>query len=224
MNLNDKLDENLLKKYQNIFSNQCLLFDLSVIPQMIVNKDRFIIKCNKKFLELFQYNIGEILGYKTVILTHTIEDFYNYKKYFFETVEGYFESAELLYKKKDGTLFWTKLSGRLIYKDDDDFLIFWSFLDISNEVQYRKRIEELNQKKDKLFSIVSHDLRSPFNTILNSTLLIKQNFGKVSVDKIQNYIEMLINSAQNAYNLLENLLTWAKSNLVYLILNMIKLN
>jgi signal transduction histidine kinase len=73
------------------------------------------------------------------------------------------------------------------------------------------QLEQLNATKDKFFSIIGHDLRSPFGNFIGITNLILQNFGDYDKEKLLQYIIKLNRSAQNSYNLLENLLAWAKS-------------
>ena len=138
-----QLSKNEIQVYEKILFNDNLLFELNVIPQMVVNKDRVIVRVNKKFTKLFGYSSDEILGKQTVTLTPSVEKFEEYAQYFVQTKEGIIKSEELEYKKKDGTLFWVKLEGNPINKDVDEPLILWSFLDITKEVYYRKELERL---------------------------------------------------------------------------------
>jgi signal transduction histidine kinase len=74
-----------------------------------------------------------------------------------------------------------------------------------------KRLEELNATKDKLFSVIAHDLKSPFNSILGlSELLLndKSNYDTARSKKLLGYIH---SSAKNTLTLTDNLLNWAKS-------------
>ena len=72
-------------------------------------------------------------------------------------------------------------------------------------------LEELNTTKDKLFSIIAHDLRSPFNGILGLSDLMIENINTYDAEKSEAYLRCINTSAQNTLNLLENLLNWAKS-------------
>jgi len=82
----------------------------------------------------------------------------------------------------------------------------------------RKKLEELNKEleqsnaaKDKLFSIIGHDLKSPFNTILGFSELSLEQLQWGESDKAEKSINLSIASAHQTLNLLENLLSWAKS-------------
>ena len=132
-----------LKKYATIILDENVLFELNAIPQMIVNKDRVIIRANKKFTTLFGYLNSEILGKQTVVLTPTKEKFLEYAKHFTQTKDGIIKSEELEYKKKDGTIFWVKLEGNPINQQKEELFILWSFLDVDKEVRYREELKLL---------------------------------------------------------------------------------
>lgn len=77
------------------------------------------------------------------------------------------------------------------------------------------RTEELEAAiatKDLVFSIIAHDLKSPFNSILGFTELLKNKIRNLDVDKSEKLISSMYFQARNTYNLLENLLNWARSN------------
>lgn len=74
----------------------------------------------------------------------------------------------------------------------------------------RDQLKTLNATKDKFFSIIGHDLRSPFGNFVNMTNIIIQNIATVDKETLLEYVSKLHRSAQNSYNLLENLLDWAR--------------
>ncbi|MDG5799105.1 two-component regulator propeller domain-containing protein [Marinilabiliaceae bacterium ANBcel2] len=78
------------------------------------------------------------------------------------------------------------------------------------ELQDKNReLVQLLNTRDKLFSIVAHDLRSPFNTIMGfSSLLVETDNNREEVIK---YARLIYNSSVTVYNLLDNLLYWARS-------------
>ncbi len=73
------------------------------------------------------------------------------------------------------------------------------------------KLEELNATKDKLFSIIAHDLRSPFNNILGFSDLLINNLNDYKIEQQNKYLGILNTSAKNTLLLLDNLLNWAKS-------------
>jgi two-component system sensor histidine kinase/response regulator len=73
------------------------------------------------------------------------------------------------------------------------------------------RLRELNATKDKFFSIIAHDLRSPFHSIIGfSNLLVRQIQKKDNVG-IEKYAWIIQNSAERTMDLLMNLLEWSRS-------------
>jgi len=85
----------------------------------------------------------------------------------------------------------------------------------------RKRIEEeinhkneelvrLNSEKDKFFSIIAHDLRSPFNTFLGFTRIMAEELPMLTLEEINKMAQSMKKSANNLFNLLENLLEWSQ--------------
>ncbi len=76
-------------------------------------------------------------------------------------------------------------------------------------IQSEQRLRDSVAAKDKFFSIISHDLRSPFQGILGYMDIITDNFNEVPSDDLQKILINLKGLIHNQYNLLENLLEWA---------------
>jgi len=80
-----------------------------------------------------------------------------------------------------------------------------------NELKEKNaQLQELNASKDKFFSIISHDLKSPFTTLLGFAQLLVENLDRYRPDEIKHHVERLHTAAERLYALLENLLTWAR--------------
>lgn len=75
--------------------------------------------------------------------------------------------------------------------------------------QKNDQLKELNSTKDKLFSIISHDLKSPFNAILGFQEMIVEDYYNLSDSgRLEMFIQVQSSSKQ-IYTLIENLLNWA---------------
>jgi two-component system sensor histidine kinase/response regulator len=72
------------------------------------------------------------------------------------------------------------------------------------------QLQELNASKDKFFSIIAHDLRSPFSGLFALTELIIEEIDQYSKDQIKKVVLQLQNATETLYELLGNLLTWAR--------------
>ncbi len=77
-------------------------------------------------------------------------------------------------------------------------------------VKNKEELTRINAEKDKLFSIIAHDLRSPFTALLALTRLIADESARLSIEEIREYAISVDRSARNVYKLLENLLEWSQ--------------
>lgn len=76
-------------------------------------------------------------------------------------------------------------------------------------IQQNTDLLELNTKKDKLFSIVGHDLKGPIGAAMSLTELYKNGILTTTDDKAQESFEILHTTLASGYKLLENLLDWS---------------
>ncbi len=77
----------------------------------------------------------------------------------------------------------------------------------------QEALKELNNTKDKFFSIIAHDLKNPFNSIFGFYNLLIEEFDNLSDEEKLDYITSMGVSIQNSYSLLENLLQWSRSQM-----------
>lgn len=71
-------------------------------------------------------------------------------------------------------------------------------------------LQELNATKDRFFSIISHDLKSPFNSILGISDMLIQAKEKIKDPEALQYIDVLNSASKKSYRLLLNLLEWSR--------------
>lgn len=83
--------------------------------------------------------------------------------------------------------------------------------------QQRKALERLNAElkqanidKDKFFSIISHDLRAPFNVLLGFAQFLEIRATTLRTDEVEEIASSIYSGAKAAYSLLDNLLTWSR--------------
>ncbi len=82
--------------------------------------------------------------------------------------------------------------------------------DVEKKIRkYTEEHKELNNSKDKFFSIVSHDLKGPFNAILGFSDILTREWDDFTDDERQHFVRNIHSSAQNTFKLLENLLAWS---------------
>ena len=73
----------------------------------------------------------------------------------------------------------------------------------------KETLDELNTTKDKLFSIVSHDLRSSVNALKSSNKMLLDNLASKNLEALENLLHKNSSIVNGAYGLLDNLLNWA---------------
>jgi signal transduction histidine kinase/ligand-binding sensor domain-containing protein len=76
--------------------------------------------------------------------------------------------------------------------------------------EINKNLVELNRTKDKFFSIISHDLRNPFTSLIGLSELLIKNLTKLDKDRIERIAQNIHQAAKSTFNLLENLLDWSR--------------
>ncbi|MCZ4695712.1 sensor histidine kinase [Ancylomarina euxinus] len=98
--------------------------------------------------------------------------------------------------------------------------VIWTgaFFDITKrkkeqqEIQAKNReLQMVNAEKDKFFSIIAHDLKSPFNAIIGFTKLLLDEIRLNNIEGIEKYAEIVLDSSNSAFDLLTNLMSWARS-------------
>lgn len=126
--------------------------------------------------------------------------------------------GEIDYYRKDRSILHTEVITYPITADDIDSVVI---LGVSRDIGERKQFElqlkdqanslkELNATKDKFFSIIANDLKNPFNAILGLTGLLQESVERLDCESVKEYAELIHASTNQTYNLLENLLDWAK--------------
>jgi signal transduction histidine kinase len=103
------------------------------------------------------------------------------------------------------------ISFYLIYKAIIQYSLKHPFELIFNELkQHEEQLQAANVTKDKFFSIIAHDLKGPFSGILGFSKLLYEKYDEINENNKKYFIGLIHNSAEQAFNLLENLLNWAR--------------
>jgi len=74
-----------------------------------------------------------------------------------------------------------------------------------------KQLKELNATKDRFFSIIAHDLRSPFNSIVGLCNLLEKQIEEKDYKTLDKYVNIIQDSSKKAMDLLINLLEWSQA-------------
>lgn len=158
---------------------------------------------------------------------------YTYKEFLQEKGKTYFESssnpkireifsAALSEKKsqiyeadvfsKDGVKYRIHTTLTPILNNGNEVI---KLIAIDSDVTKLKEIEEELKKllitKDKFFSIIAHDLKNPFNTLIGLSQLLVHGYDRMSPEKVKYFHNSLYQISKNGYELLINLLEWSRS-------------
>lgn len=128
------------------------------------------------------------------------------------------ESSELEVINPDGSLKTLEMRFNSIkWINNPAFII--SLRDVTHRIKIAREIEQKNEEllktnneKDKFFSIVAHDLRSPFNAIMGFSELLKEQIKENDLEGIANYADLILKSSNRAMNLLTNLMEWSQAH------------
>ena len=75
------------------------------------------------------------------------------------------------------------------------------------------KLKEMNTSKDRLFSLISHDLRSPFNSLLGFAEILRTDFENLTHRDIKEYINVINDSSNTLFEMTNNLLHYSKLQL-----------
>ena len=128
------------------------------------------------------------------------------------------DSNEYTMTRYDGSLINVLVYSNQIFKEAQLVGLRGIIIDITDRKlanqqikQKNDELEELNATKDKFFSIIAHDLKSPFNSIMGFSEILVEQVHKKDYDGIEKYAEIILNSSQRTIDLLMNLMEWSRS-------------
>ncbi|MGB0390201.1 MAG: PAS domain-containing sensor histidine kinase [Salibacteraceae bacterium] len=136
------------------------------------------------------------------------------------------------YKYEDGKQGFVETSKWPLYDNDGNIIgVLGISRDITKRIEvdhkiklHEKNLEKSNATKDKLFSIISHDLRSPFIALMGMNDIISDSIDSKDYDSAKEILKLVEKTSGNALNLLDNLLHWSRIQRGKIALNRVKLN
>ncbi|QGY45192.1 PAS domain S-box protein [Maribellus comscasis] len=138
-----------------------------------------------------------------------------------EGIKKHFEGKSSVFKNEyrlrceDGAYKWIMARGKIISKTNEGIPIrmIGTHADISDQKDAENQFKKLNTTKDKLFSIVAHDLKSPLSSVLSLSGLLNEEFDELDEMTKKKFIGSMYQSVLGTYNLLEEILLWARVHL-----------
>ena len=195
---------------------------IDALPNLVFVKDRshayrFV---NTAFADFYGIKAEDIIGKTDFELEKNasrVSGYHDVDRKIFETgkhgfvPEEYFIDMEAEEK-------WLSTRKLLVFDDNGEAVYL---LGISDDITYRKRIEieltkaqerlsELNQAKDDLISVISHDLKNMFHTLVGGSEILHEEIESLDKNEVATIAGSMHGVAMNADRMLSNMLEWAK--------------
>ncbi|MFW6364801.1 MAG: ATP-binding protein, partial [Bacteroidota bacterium] len=167
---------------------------------------------NEGFTRLYGYSIIEIRDkYKFNPIKYG--DLPELKRHFNKVIQektSYIYESQL--KAKNGEIVFAQTTLTPII---DDFGEVAQVISVDSDIrkikEAEKELKKLNATKDKFFSIIAHDLKNPFHSLLGATQTLIRKIDQYDKEKILFFLENMEDVAKRGYDLLVNLLEWSRS-------------
>jgi PAS domain S-box-containing protein len=224
----DITERHLLREKMRLLSHtiECLSECVS-----ITDTTDQIIFVNNAFQKTYGYNQEELLDKSISIISSPSNDPDLISSILPETLKGGWQ-GEILNRRKDGTEFPVNMaSSKVVDENGAVIALVGVATDITARLQaeqqlkkYSEQLKESIAAKDKLFSIIAHDLRSPFNSILGFFQLLTDQYDDFSEDEKKTFLFEIRRSSETTFKLLEDLLTWSRTQTGGIKVNMTKVD
>lgn len=205
------------KRYHELFEN-------ALQPMFQTTPSGQLITANPALLRLLGYSsVEELSKINLADLYVNPEDRQHLGEMLRE--KGYAKNIELRLRRKDGKVVTVLEHSRAIRDDRGRVVMYEGILEditlrksheetlrqyVEVLSQSEKKLRELNAQKDKLFSVLSHDLRSPFASILGFCDILLEEDATLSPEERKEFLTYIKESAQSQLALVNKLLEWSK--------------
>lgn len=115
------------------------------------------------------------------------------------------------HRHKDGSWVYLEAFGSNHLENPRIGAVVLNVRDVTERKKAEDALRAANLSKDRLFSIIAHDLRSPFNGIVGYAELLGESVRTGSCDDMGAYASAIVESSQRAVDLLGSLLEWARA-------------
>lgn len=188
------------------------LFNSSAAGILLGSAEGIIIEANEYFCQITGYSREELIGLHISQSLFTEQSILESPFRFDLLNKGKAVSSKRDLKTANGSIVPIEMFTRIM-PDGTYQSIYYDLTErklAEEEIsRQNQELKVLNTEKDRLFSIIAHDLRSPFTAILGLTEMISDEFDVMDRDEMKDILKELHKSADNLYKLLDNLLEWA---------------
>jgi PAS domain S-box-containing protein len=209
-----KMQEELIRENQIRFENMA---NTAPVMIWIADVDGLFSFLNKVWLDFTGNEMGDDLGMNWLKNVHPedLEKLLDQYQNAFRSKTSF--SCEFRFKRKDDIYRWIMINGTPRFNRTGIFMGFiGSCTDISKQKESEEKIQninielaEINATKDKFFSIISHDLRSPLSGLMQILFIIAEDYDSLPNEEKLEMITDVANTSKKTYELMENLLEWS---------------
>ncbi len=209
-----KIQEEVIKESQARFENMA---NTAPVMIWIADVDGLFSFLNKVWLDFTGNEMGADLGMNWLKNVHPedLEKLLGQYQDAFSSKTSF--SCEFRFKRKDDVYRWIMINGTPRFSREGIFMGFiGSCADISEQKESEEKIRkinielaEINATKDKFFSIIAHDLRSPLSGLMQILLIMEEDFDSLENDEKLEMITEVATTSKRTYELMENLLEWS---------------
>jgi PAS domain S-box-containing protein len=210
-----KVAEEALKESEIRFQNMA---NTAPVLIWITDTDALFTFVNNFWLQFTGRTLGQELGMSWLEGIHPddLERFLKLYKTSFDLRKSF--EVEFRLRKRDGNFRWIISKGVPRFQTDGRFAGYiGSCTDINDQKiieekikGFNEELKSLNASKDKFFSIIAHDLKSPLSGLLGFTEILADEFDELQMEEVKEFIGHSHQSAKNLNALLENLLEWSR--------------
>jgi PAS domain S-box-containing protein len=191
------------------------------LQAMLIIQDGRLIFANSRLEELTQYKFFDLAGKGEKWLQALIhpEDAETAEKNIGLSFETKNLPARNEYKfiRKDRTVGWLETLGSVVDYNGKPAILLVA-VDITDRkqgesilIESEKQLRQANAMKDKFFSLIAHDLKNPFGSILGFSNLLVEAYDNFDDKQRKSFIKNISEVSENTFKLLQNLLEWSKT-------------
>ncbi len=184
-------------------------FFFSICPDFccLLSDDGTLLQVNSVWEEKFLYPTHYFEGRKFTDFM-TPEDAQSVMNRYIKRISGGPSNGSICkHFDKDGKMFWVEWRASfspIFHK------MYAIGRDVTEQVKLAEDLKKAIDTKNKLFSVISHDLKSQLAGLIQMTGMMSDKEYNFSKEELINYSSMLHTSSKNLHELLENLLNWSK--------------
>lgn len=184
-------------------------FFFNICPDLccLLADDGTILQVNGIWEEKFERPLDQFEGHKFMEFMRPEDAQMVFQRYQERMKGGPSNGSRCLHIKNDGSHFWVEWRASFSPTFHKMYAIG---RDVTEQVLLEDKLKTAIDTKNKLFSVISHDLKSQLSGLIQMTGMMGDKEYNFSNDELINYAQMLHTSSKNLHELLENLLNWSK--------------